>query len=285
MASLSASSSPAPSDATVAIIGFGAMGEAIAAGAIRAGVVAAGQIAAVDPSPERQASAERLGCRVSELAPAAEARRILLAVKPQSFPAVAAVLRGAGIGSRPTTVLSVMAGISGDRIAAALGGSVAVIRSMPNTPARIGEGMTVLAPSIGAGPDDVAFAERLLGAVGRVAILAEPLLDAVTAVSGSGPAYVFLLAEAWEDAAVGLGIDRATARLLVRQTIRGASRMLDEPSADAAALRAAVTSKGGTTAAAIEVLETRDLRGALAEALAAAARRGGELARDAAEKR
>ncbi len=261
----------------MAVFGFGNMGQAVVDGAVRAGVVSADAVLVVDPDPAKRDAAFRSGCRASDdPAAARDSGIVLLAVKPQSFAALAPRLADRG---QRTLFLSVMAGLSGSRILHAIGDrrDHAVVRAMPNTPCRLGVGMTGIALSHGAGSEDALVAERLFGAVGRTVRVDEGQLDAVTATSASGPAYLFLLAEAWERAAQALGFDPVTARELVRQTIVGAARMLEDRSADAADLRAAVTSKGGTTAAAIAVLESRGLADAMRDALAAAERRGREL--------
>ncbi|MBL9118975.1 MAG: pyrroline-5-carboxylate reductase [Phycisphaerae bacterium] len=262
---------------TFAVCGYGNMGQAVVEGAVRAGVLAASDVLAIEPDATRRGDAERFGCRVSaDAADARDAPEVLLAVKPQSFPELA---RRLTTRSCRTTFISVMAGLSGRRILDAIGDRTAhaVIRAMPNTPCRLGLGVTGIALSEGAAPGDDGLAMRLFAAVGRTVRVPEGMLDAVTATSGSGPAYLFLLAEAWERGARDLGFDQATARELVRQTIVGAARMLEDRSADAADLRAAVTSKGGTTAAALAVLEARGFADAMREALAAAERRGREL--------
>lgn len=267
---------PAP-DASIelAVLGFGAMGSAVLRGALAADLVRPASVLVVEPDRGRREEASSLGCSTSaDPRDAAVARTLLLAVKPQSFADLAPALRPRG---RRTLVLSVMAGITGARIAEAVGAGHAVVRAMPNTPARIRCGVTALAACAGAEPADLAEAERLFAGVGETVQVPERLLDAVTATSGSGPAYLYLMAEAWEAAARELGLEAAAARTLVRGTILGAARLLAEEGADPVALRAAVTSKGGTTAAAIESLERSGLRGALRDALAAAARRAEEL--------
>jgi len=267
--------------APFAVIGFGNMGAAVVSGALRSGVIAADDTVIIDNRPERRAMAAMMGCEVAEdPALARGARHVLLSVKPQSFPEVARSIAGPSTGSERTIFISVMAGLAGSRILDALGGAAtphAVVRAMPNSPCRIGLGMTAIAPTAGCRPGDEAFACRLFEAVGRTTIVEEDLLDAATAVSGSGPAYLFLLAEAWERAAIDLGFDPDTARLLVVQTILGSSRLLAEPEVDAKSLREAVTSKGGTTAAAIEVLERRGFADILHEAIRAAETRGRQL--------
>jgi pyrroline-5-carboxylate reductase len=262
---------------TLAVFGFGNMGEAVIDGAIRAGVLAPASVLVVEPDREKLAKAASLGCRVSVRGEdAIDAPRVLLAVKPQSFDELAPRLRG-----RParTLFVTVMAGIGGARILRAVGDSAthAVVRAMPNTPCRFGVGMTGIAPSSGSTESDLLFAHRLFDAVGRTVRIDESQLDAVTATSASGPAYLFLLAEAWEAAAIDLGFAPPVARELVRQTIAGAARMLEDRNVDARDLRAAVTSKGGTTAAAVASIGEERMRTIMTDALRAAERRGREL--------
>ena len=154
---------------------------------------------------------------------------------------------------------------------------MAVVRAMPNTPALVGAGVAAIAPGSEAGDDTMAWAEGILGAVGDVVRVSEPQLDAVTGLSGSGPAYVFLVAEALIDAGVAEGLPRPIAERLAVGTLRGAGIMLAESGQGAAELRAAVTSPGGTTAAGLRALETRAVRAALGEAVAAATARSREL--------
>jgi pyrroline-5-carboxylate reductase len=154
-----------------------------------------------------------------------------------------------------------------------------VVRVMPNMPCQIGAGMSAIALGDGAKPRDESLAVSIFGALGRTAMVDESLIHAATAVSGSGPAYLFLLAEAMERAAMELGIDQATARLMVEQTIMGAGRLMIESGQDAANLRQAVTSPGGTTAAALEVFEQRQFIDVVIAALTAARDRGKQLDR------
>jgi pyrroline-5-carboxylate reductase len=253
--------------------GIGNMGMAMLEGAIRAGVVRADDVIVIEPDADKRAAAQRLGCRIADQAP--NAGSILLAVKPQTFPDLAKTIALA----RPTLVLSIMAGRSSQSIRAALGPHARVVRLMPNTPCRIGAGMTGVARGQGATADDEAFAMRLASAVGKVLAVDEHLMHAVTAVSASGPAYIFLLSEAMEEAARTLGFTPDAARLLVRQTILGAAKLLSESPDDAAALRAAVTSKGGTTEAAIRTFEEGGFTPLVVRALTAARDRGAELDR------
>ena len=257
------------------VIGGGNMGRAIVAGAIRAGVLAPADVILAEIDEVRRREAAALGCRVvSNSHEAVLAQQLLLAVKPQSFADVADAIAPL---SESKIAISIMAGLSSSRIRAALGPLVRVVRVMPNTPAQIGQGMTAIALGDGAAPGDERFAVQLFDALGRTAIVDESLMHAATAVSGSGPAYVFLLAEAMERAALALGVDEPTARLLVRQTILGAGSLLMDSDQDASDLRRAVTSPGGTTAAAIEVMQINKLVDVVVEAIRAARDRGAAL--------
>lgn len=262
------------SDIGLAFIGCGNMGGAILEGMLAAGTLPPNEILVVERSPEIRTRCAALGVHVAENESAARvAPRILLAVKPQSFPEVAE-----GLGPLPssTLIVSIMAGLSSETIRCALGGNARIVRSMPNTPCKVHAGITAVASGKGANESDVAYAEEMLATVGEVVRVEESDMYVVTATSGSGPAYAFLLAEAWIDGAVEQGLDREIAEHLVKATMRGASMLVDKDT-DHAMLRAAVTSTGGTTAAAIEVLEERGIREAIKEAIAAATQRGREL--------
>jgi pyrroline-5-carboxylate reductase len=177
----------------------------------------------------------------------------------------------------PRRVLSIAAGITLHDIEAALPAGTPAIRAMPNTPALVGAGAAGLAGGTHASADDVAWAETVLGAVGIAVSVNEAQLDAVTGLSGSGPAYLFLLAEALTDAGVAEGLPRPVADRLARQTIFGAGKMLVQDGADPVELRAGVTTPAGTTAAGLAALEDRGLRAAAAAAVRAAAERATEL--------
>lgn len=209
----------------------------------------------------------------ADLAPAA----VVFAVKPQE---AAKVLPAYARFAGSSVFLSIMAGRSVAGMRALLGGQAAVVRAMPNLPASIRRGVTVAYAGPGVGQADRALCDALLRAIGTVAwVDDEGLIDAVTAVSGSGPAYVFLLAELMEAAGRVQGLPPDLARLLARETVAGAGALLAASSEDAADLRKAVTSPGGTTAAALEVLMAPDAwPKTVAEAIAAAARRSRELA-------
>lgn len=272
------------------VFGAGNMGAAILGGAVKAGVLPPREILVVEPDPEKRAAMAALGCAVAASPherhststdpdsaaqnDSASPATILLAVKPQMFPALAESM---GPLTRPTIALSIMAGLHSDSIRAALGPHARVIRAMPNTPSQLGAGMTAVALGAGAVPGDEALALRLFGAIGTVETLDEGLMHAVTAVSGSGPAYLFLLAEAMERSAAEVGFSPLQARTFVTQTLLGAAMLLAERRADPASLRAAVTSKGGTTEAAIAAMQRGGFETAVIAGIVAARNRGEAL--------
>jgi len=251
------------------------MGAAIVRGCVRAGVLRPDEIIVAEIDAAKRSEFATLGCAATDdPILAAGAAQVLLAVKPQAFAGVAATIK---TSLKAEIVISIMAGLHSRNIRAALGSGVRIIRAMPNTPCQIGAGMTGLALGDGALPGDESLALAIFNALGRTVMVDESLMYAVTAVSGSGPAYVFLLAEAMEKAAMALGIPSEAARLLVKQTVMGAGRLLSESDDDAATLRKAVTSPGGTTAAAIEVMASNDSEGIVIKALTRARDRGIEL--------
>ncbi|MGQ0627670.1 MAG: pyrroline-5-carboxylate reductase [Phycisphaerales bacterium] len=273
----------------LAIIGGGTMGTALLAGALRAGVVRAAEVTIAEPDAPRREACAALGASVVEQAIEATvalgpADVILLAVKPQAIGEVAPALRGT-----QSLVISIMAGVTTARLSAMLQGdapddphakpSGRVVRVMPNLAAQVGKGMSAIGVAEGVSAEDVEFVTRLFRAVGDVVFLREGLMDAFTAVAGSGPAYVFLLAEALERGAESLGLSATDARSVVRQTIIGAAAVMAADSASPGGLRGAVTSKGGTTAAACAVLEEAGFVGLFERALTAARDRGAELSR------
>jgi len=259
-------------------IGAGNMAEAIARGVLRAGLYRAEELAAADPVEERQRlfSGElQISCTADSAHVAARSRIVLLAVKPQIITAALAQIRPA---LRPDTlVISIVAAITSGFIENALGGNVRVIRVMPNTPMLVGAGMSALAKGAKATEEDLAVAERIFNAGGKTTRVREELMDAITALSGSGPAYIFYLAEAMAAAGVKLGLGEAEANLLARQTVVGAAQLLGQAKDSPSELRRKVTSPGGTTQAAITALEAGDFMGLMARALAAAEKRGKEL--------
>ena len=264
----------------IAFVGGGNMATSLIGGLLARGMSPA-QIVVADPEPSQRARLEHdHGVRTAADAAtaAAAAQTIVLAVKPQHMAEVARSIAGL-VASRRPLVISVAAGIRLQDLARWLGPGVPLVRCMPNRPALIGAGITALyaAPQVPAASR--AAAERILAACGpTVWVPEESQLDVVTAVSGSGPAYVFLLIECLESAGIELGLDPATARRLAVETAHGAGRMAAESPDSPAELRAQVTSKGGTTAAALQVLDTAGVRAIFAAAVAAGARRSSELA-------
>lgn len=261
---------------SVAILGAGAMGEALLRGLLAAGWEP-DDIGVAVRRPERaQAVEEATGCRVTlDPVEALSGREVLvIATKPRD---VTRLLDQVGSSIRPPqVVLSVAAGVPLSVYESHLDG-VAVIRAMPNTPALVGEGVTGIAAGSHAGEAEVAAATAILMAVGEVQRLDESLMDAVTAVSGTGPAYVFLLAEALIEAAIREGLPRDIAESLVYRTVRGAGHLLTDTGLNPAELRGQVTSPGGTTAAAVHVLEERGFRALVEDAVRAAAERARQL--------
>jgi len=261
-------------DGTLLIVGGGRMGEALLSGLLAA-ERPAGELVVAEVSPSRRqelAEAHPGVVVVDTVVPAVAA---VLAVKPADV--ADAVRAVAAAGAR--RVLSVAAGVTTQAIEAAAGRRLAVVRAMPNTPALIGAGAAAISPGSAAGEEDLAWAEEVLGAVGVVVRVPETALDAVTGLSGSGPAYVFLVAEAMVEGGVLAGLPRELAETLTFQTLLGSSRLLVDGDIGPAALRAAVTSPGGTTAAGLRELERHGLRAAFLDAVTAAAERARELGR------
>jgi len=261
---------------SVAILGAGSMGQILAEGLLRAGWDAA-DLVMVARRQERAAEAERLSGVAATLDPSAACAGrdvIVIAVKPKDVAFLLDQISDAV--TEDHLVVSFAAGVPIAVFEAAFDG-VAVVRSMPNTPAAVDEAMTAYCTGRHVADDTVARAEAVLGAVGSTIELSEDLLDAVTAVSGSGPAYVFLLAEALTEAAIREGLPHHAAEQLVLQTVRGAGVLLSQSDKSAFRLRAEVTSPGGTTAAAMHVLENGGFRALLEDAVRSAAQRSREL--------
>lgn len=272
---------PAPADPTIAFVGGGNMARSLIGGLLAGGGEAAA-IRVADPDPDTRGQlAGDFGVRpFATAAEAVDGAAIwVFAVKPQVLRSAAEALAGAAQAAQPL-VVSVAAGITSAQLERWLGGSLAVVRAMPNTPALLRAGATGLFANARVDADRRGRAEALMAATGLVAwIDDEAQMDAVTAVSGSGPAYAFLLAEAMADAGAAQGLPRETAARLAAQTLLGAARMLVESGEPAATLRQRVTSPGGTTQAAIETFEAGGLRALVGDAVAAATRRGRDLSR------
>jgi pyrroline-5-carboxylate reductase len=267
-------------DKRVGFVGGGNMGEALIKGLVRADVVAPKSISAADVRPERLAELERqYGVRVGQdnRALVREADVIILAVKPQIMNAV--VTEIAGAVTREKLLISIAAGVSTARIRTALGRDARLIRVMPNTPALVLEGVTAVGRAPGLEPGDLDVAREIFGAVGRVVVLDEELMDAVTGLSGSGPGYVAIIVDALADGGVRMGLDRATALTLATETVAGAARLLAETGMHPGALKDMVSSPGGTTIAGIAALEEGGIRSALIQAVEWATHRSRELGR------
>ena len=261
----------------IAIIGVGKMGEALLSGLLRAGRPAR-EVAVVARRPERgDELAARYGVRVISAEDAAKnADTLVVAVKPQDMARALAEITGL-VGSSQL-VISIAAGITTAFIERSLGSAqVPVVRAMPNTPALVDEAMSVISPGTFATDEHLSHAEELLSPVGKVLRLPETQQDAATALSGSGPAYVYYLVEAMVDAGILLGMPRSAALDLVIQAVYGAATMLRDSGEHPVILREAVTSPGGTTIAAIRELEKHGVRAAFLAAIEAARDRGREL--------
>ena len=264
----------------LAFIGAGNMAEAIARGVIRGALLRPDQIIAADvEAARRELFEQQLSVRAVESTGEAAhfARTVMLCVKPQQMPdALAAVASRI----RPDAlVISIAAGTTTSYIEQRLGDRAAwrVVRAMPNTPMLVGEGMTAVAPGARATGDDLKQARRIFESAGAVIEVREELIDAVTALSGSGPAYFFYLVEQMIGAGVQMGLSAEHARLLASRTALGAAKMLAESPDGPAELRRKVTSPGGTTEAAIRHMEAGRLPDVVKDAIYAAERRGKEL--------
>lgn len=265
----------------VGFIGAGNMGGALIQGLVHSGY-ATGDMAIADNNRDRirDLQARYPGLASGEAVDiAARSATLVLAVKPQTLPELAPTLHDAVNRGQPL-VISVAAGITTTQLAGWLGDNVRLVRAMPNTPALVGAGVTGLYAAATATPADHTAAARLLEAVGRaIWVDDEEQMHAVTATSGSGPAYVFLIIEAMQEAAETLGLPAETARELTLGTLTGATRLAAESDASPAELRQRVTSPGGTTERALHVLEDGDLRDLIRRAMTAAAERSRELGR------
>lgn len=255
------------------------MGGGNMGGALVRGLVAAGwepgslAVAEVEASRREVVSSQLPGTEI--VTEPLRAEGAVLAVKPADAESACRMLAA----TRTPKVLSVMAGVRLASLESWLGSGVVVVRGMPNTPALLGAGMSAVAGGTLAGEAELAWAEEILGAVGKVVRVSEPSLDAVTGLSGSGPGYLFYVAEAMIAAGVAAGLSPTVSSELVLQTFLGSARMLLETGETPDILRARVASPAGTTEAGLKVLEERGLRSAFADAVAAATRRSRELGR------
>jgi pyrroline-5-carboxylate reductase len=261
----------------IAILGAGQMGEALVSGLLRAGVVSPVElIAAARRSDRAQQLRDSYGIDVLSAAAAADrAQTLVITVKPQDMGTLLEEIRPAVTEAK--LVISVAAGITTAFIERKLTGDVPVIRVMSNTPVLVDEAMSVISPGPHATEEHLRLAEQLLRPVGKVLRIPESQQDAATALSGSGPAYVYFLVEAMVDAGILLGMPRGNALEMVKQAVYGAATMLRDSGEHPVLLREAVTSPGGTTISAIRELEKHGVRAAVLAAIEAARDRGREL--------
>lgn len=266
--------------AKLLVVGGGRMGEALLGGLLAHGWARAEEVAVVEPLADRRAvlAATHPGLvTIEATAPGVldEDGGAVLAVKPEVAEAACRLLGTVGV----RRVLSIVAGMSTHRLEAVLPEATVVVRAMPNTPALVGAGVSVISGGSRVRGADLDWAEGVLSSVGTVLRLPERQLDAVTGLSGSGPAYLFLVAESLIEAGVLAGLPREVSRTLAVETMRGAAALLSGTGEEPAALRAAVTSPGGTTAAGLRALEARGVRSAFLEAVLSATERSRSLAR------
>lgn len=261
----------------IGLVGGGNMGSALVKGLLAAGLAGADQVVVAEQDQARRAAlaAETGVAVVASAGELVNLAVLILAVKPPDIPACAR--QAAGAVEPGSLVITLAAGVPLAKVAGAFDPDQPLVRAMPNTPALIGQGVTALAPGAGVGQADLALATDIFGAVGQVVVVTEKALDAVTGLSGSGPAYVFLFIEALADAGVAQGLDRATALTLAQQTVAGAARLAIESGEHPATLKDRVTSPGGTTISGLHVLERGGLRGLVMDAVAAATDRSREL--------
>jgi pyrroline-5-carboxylate reductase len=256
------------------LVGGGRMGEALVGGLLDARWATPRQIRVVERLDARRKELVDRFAGVQVTDAVGPAQGTVLAVKPGDVDTACREVAAAGTDR----VLSIAAGVTIERLERILG-HVPVVRAMPNTPALVRAGASAIAGGSFADDADLDWADEVLGSVGVVVRVGEDQLDAVTGLSGSGPAYVFLVTESLIEAGVLAGLPRPVAELLARQTLLGSARLLLESGDDEASLRAAVTSPGGTTAAGLRVLEREGVRSALLDAVEAATRRSQELGR------
>jgi pyrroline-5-carboxylate reductase len=257
----------------LAFLGGGHMGEALAAGLLASGWATEPELAIVEKVEARRAALQERWPAMQLVDAPMPADGVVVAVRP---PDVEAACREAA-GTAPGRVLSIAAGVPIAKLEAWIGAGVPVVRAMPNQPAAVGLGASAIAPGTHASEDDLTWAEGVLSAVGVVVRVDERALDAVTGLSGSGPAYVFLVAEAMIAAGVANGLSPEHSAVLAVQTILGAGRLLADSGQSPEALRKAVATPGGTTAAALAVLEAGGLRQLFEAAITAATERAREL--------
>lgn len=271
------------------VVGGGTMATAILEGAGAAGVLAREDVWVAEPRSERHEALAGVAARAfasgaealaaeADLPGETQRAQVLLAVKPQMLDAAAGSLRSAGESAMAgRVVISILAGVTRARLAGVFGPDIRAVRVMPNTPARIRRGISAIAGAADLEENDLRLARAVFGAVGEVVEIDERLMNAFTALAGSGPAYLFRLAEAMAAAGEAMGFDRQTSARISRATVCGAAALLDESDQTPAELREAVTSKGGTTQAALEALDAGGFDGLVRRAAEAARDRGEQL--------
>ncbi len=264
-------------DGRYGFLGYGNMGEAILGGVLDKGLLTNSMVCVYDPVPARMAAAAGRGvvCAGSPAELVANCDTLFLAVKPQQLDDALAPV--AGLAPSDIRVISIMAGVSIAALRERFGGNARILRVMPNTPALVGAGAAALAPSDTCSPEDIEAGKAFFSAVGIVEVVPESCMDAVTALSGSGPAYFFYLTECLVKAAVAEGLPEPLAERLAGMTLAGAGQLLRSSNKTPAALREQVTSKGGTTFAALETLRAREFEAVIRQAVHAAAVRSREL--------
>ncbi|KFA93236.1 pyrroline-5-carboxylate reductase [Archangium violaceum] len=270
---------------TIAFLGAGNMAEALIKGLLRAGNAKPGSLIATGRRKERLETLERTyGVRTTQdnLAAVREADVVVLSVKPQALDKV--LVQVATAVDPHKLIISVAAGVPIAAMERRLGAGARIIRTMPNTPSLVGMGACALSPGEHASEEDLAVATRIFQSVGTTTVVDENLLDAVTGLSGSGPAYIFLIIEALSDAGVKVGLPRYTALKLAAQTVLGSAQLLIETGAHPGQLKDQVTSPGGTAIAGLHTLEAGGLRTTLINAVEAATRRARELGEQFLEK-
>lgn len=258
---------------TVGFIGGGNMGTALMTGLLGR----AKALMASDKDPKKLESLKKSGVKATEsnLKVVKESDIVVLAVKPNMYPTVLGEIKDCDLSGK--LLISIAAGVSIEKVQTLLNKKVKVLRAMPNTPALIGRGMTVLAVSEPAGEEDLRIGEEIFSAVGEVSVLSEHLINAVTAVNGSSPAYVYIMIEAMADAAVRDGIPRSEAYRIAAQSVMGAAEMVLKTGKHPGELKDAVCSPGGTTIAAVEALEENGFRNALLKAMDACTKKAEAL--------
>jgi len=264
---------------TIGFLGAGKMATALAKGWLAAGLVTPDRLCGSDPMPQARAAFHKetgAAALDDNRAVVGKSDMLVLAVKPQHMPALLAEIRSAVTASH--LVVSIAAGITLQQLADGLGSDCRLIRVMPNTPCLVGASASAYAPAASAREQDVRLVEKLLNVVGRAFPLPEKLLDAVTGLSGSGPAFVFVMIEALSDGGVRMGLPRDIATLLAVQTVFGSAKMMLETGLAAGILKDQVASPGGTTIAGLHALERAGFRAALMDAVEAATLRSKELA-------